>query len=174
MMEDPQRHRPAMIRASRQAPERLTDSSTYYWSHVFPTLWSAILGIFVVLVWIGVLGDAAELLAVKAGITAGWAVASAVFFRMFAGLQDVWLDGDDLLVGDPTRGTRISLRDVKRVKESRLRQVKSITLELGRPTPWGNAVTFVPKGLKTFLFPYTSSPVAEELRSRQRQLLTPG
>jgi len=163
-----------MIPASRSEPERLTDGSTYYWSRVFPTLWSALLGIFVVLVWMGVLGDAAEPVAVKAGVTAAWAVASAVFFRMFAGLKDVWLDGDDLLVGDPTRGTRISLRDVRDVKESRLRQVKNITLELGRPTPWGDSITFVPKGLKTFLFPYTSSPVADELRTRKQRLLKPG
>jgi len=163
-----------MIPLSREGPERLTDGSTYYWSRVFPTLWSGILGIFVALVWMDVLGDAAEPLAVKAGITAAWAIASTVFFRMFAGLKDVWLDGDDLLVGDPTRGTRISLRDVREVKESRLRQVKNITLELGRPTPWGDSITFVPKGLKTFLFPYTSSPVADKLRTRTQRLLTRG
>lgn len=163
-----------MIPTSREAPERLTDASTYYWSRVFPTLWSALLGIVVVAVWLGALGDAAAPVEVKAGITVAWAIGSAVFFRMFAGLKEVWLDGDELLVGDPRRGTRISLRDVSEVKESRLRQVKSITLELARPTPWGSSVTFVPRGLKTFLFPYTSSPVAEELRARKQRLLTPG
>jgi hypothetical protein len=163
-----------MIPSSPRAPERLTDGSTYYWSRVFPTLWSTLLGIFVVLVWLGVLGDVAEPAAVKGGVTAAWAIFSAVFFRMFAGLKDVWLDGDDLMVGDPARGTRISLRDVRRVRESRLRQVKSITLELGRPTPWGDSITFVPKGLKTFLFPYASSPVAGRLRERAGRLLTPG
>ncbi|HSW29787.1 MAG TPA: hypothetical protein VLH75_09935 [Longimicrobiales bacterium] len=163
-----------MTPTSPNAPERLTDGSTWYWSRIFPTLWSVLLGVFVVLVWMGVLGDAAEPMAVKAGITAAWAVASAVFFRMFAGLKDVWLDGDDLLVGDPARGTRISLRDVREVRESRLRQVKSITLELGRPTPWGDSITFVPKGLKTFLFPYASSPVAGRLRESKERLLTPG
>lgn len=163
-----------MIPDSRRGPERLTDGSTYYWSRVFPGLWTGVLGIFVVLVWLGALGDAAEPMGVKVGITAAWAVASTVFFRLFSGLKDVWLDGDDLLVGDPTRGTRVSLRDVREVRESRLRQVKSITLELGRPTPWGDSITFVPKGLKTFLFPYTSSPVADKLRTRTQRLLTPG
>ena len=163
-----------MIPTSPNAPERLTDGSTWYWSRIFPTLWSTLLGIFVVLVWLGALGDAAEPMGVKVGITAAWAVASAVFFRMFGDLEDVWLDGDDLLVGDPARGTRISLRDVRKVRESRLRQVKSITLELGRPSPWGDSITFVPKGLKTFLFPYASSPVADKLRRRTERLLTPG
>jgi hypothetical protein len=163
-----------MIPDHREGPERLTDGSTYYWSRIFPTLWSALLGVFVALIWLGVLGDATEPTSVKVGITAAWAIASTAFFRMFAGLKDVWLDGDDLLVGDPVRGTRISLRDVREVKESRLRQVKNITLELARPTPWGDSITFVPKGLKTFLFPYTTSPVAGRLRERRERLLGPG
>lgn len=160
--------------AYREGPERLTDGSTYYWSRVFPTLWTSLCGIIVVLVWMDALGDATAPLAVKVGVTAAWAVASAVFFRVFASLEDVWLDGDDLLVGDPRRGTRISLRDVRNVKESRLMQVKRITLELARPTPRGHSITFVPKGLKTFLFPYASSPVAQELRERRQRILPHG
>lgn len=163
-----------MILHSREGPERLTDGSTFYWSRVFPTVWTTVVGAFVLLGWSGSLGGALELMEVRAGITAAWAIGSIVFFRMFCGLKDVWLDGDDLLVGDPTRGTRVSLRDVRRVKESRLRQVKSITLELARPTQWGSSITFVPKGLTTFLFPYASSPVAEELRERRQRLLGPG
>lgn len=163
-----------MVPSSPAAPERLTDASTYYWGRIFPTLWSSLLGIFVLMVWLGVLGDAAEPTSVKAAITAAWAIASAAFFRTFGRLQDVWLEGDDLLVGDPRRGTRISLRDVRRVKESRLRQVKNITLELARPTPWGSSLTFVPKGFKTFFLPYASSPVAEQLRERTKGLLPRG
>ncbi|MHB1192182.1 MAG: hypothetical protein ACYC6F_03970 [Longimicrobiales bacterium] len=163
-----------MIPTSLKAPERLTDGSTWYWSRIFPTLWSTLLGIFVVLLWMGVLGDAAAAAGVKAGVTAAWVGFSVVFFRMFGRLEDVWLDGDDLLVGDPARGTRISLRDVREVRESRLRQVKSITLELGRSTPSGDSITFVPKGLTTFLFPFASSPVADRLRERKERLLTPG
>lgn len=162
-----------MIPPHRDGPERLTDGSTFYWSRVFPTLFSTLLGVFVLLVWMGGLGNETPPLAVKAAITAAWALGSLIFLRMFAGLKEVWLDGDDLLVGDPTRGTRISLRDVRAVEESRLRQVKSITLELGRPTPLGSSVTFVPKGLITFLFPWASSPVAAQLRERQRRLLPP-
>ena len=157
----------------REAPQRLTDGSTFYWSRVFPTVWSTLLGVFVLLVWMGLLGDGTPPLAVKVAITGAWAAGSALFFSMFGGLKEVWLDGDDLLVDDPIRGTRISLRDVRAVEESRLRQVKSITLQLGRPTPWGDSLTFVPKGLTTFLFPWASSPVAAQLRERRRLLLPP-
>ena len=161
-----------MIPPHREGPERLTDGSTWYWSRVFPTLWSALLGVFVLLVWVGVLGDGTPPVAVKAAITGAWAGGSALFFHMFRGLEDVWLDGDDVVVGDPARGTRVSLRDVRAVKESRLRQVKNITLELARPTPRGASITFVPKGIKTFFFPYASSPVAARLQERKQRLPT--
>jgi len=159
---------------SSREPERLTDGSTFYWSRVFPTLWMGLVGVVVALVWTDVLGDATAPLAVKAMVTAAWAGFSTLFFRTFGSLKDVWLDGDDLLVGDPRRGVRVSLREVREVKESRLRQVKNITLKLARPTPLGGSITFVPKGLKTFMFPYASSPVADQLRERMRRLLSPG
>ncbi|MDP2956266.1 MAG: hypothetical protein Q8N53_07585 [Longimicrobiales bacterium] len=157
--------------ASSPEPERLTDGSTYYWSRIFPTVWSGLVGIVVALLWLDVLGDGPIPLAVKVTATTLWAVLSAFFFRAFGRFQDVWLDGDDLLVGDPIRGLRISLRDVREVKESRLNQVKNIKLKLARPTPWGDSIAFVPKGFRTFLFPYASSPVADDLRERRRQLL---
>lgn len=157
-----------------EGPERLTDGSTFYWSRIFPTLWCALVGVVVALIWMDVLGDASITQAVKAAVTAIWAGGSTGFFLYFGRFKDVWLDGDDLLVGDRLRGVRINLRDVREVKESRLRQVKSITLELARPTPWGKSISFVPKGLTTFFFPYASSPVADELRERHSRLLPPG
>lgn len=155
-------------------PQRLTDGSTFYWSRVFPTLWMTLVGVAVALVWMDVLGEATAPLAVKTTVTVIWAGLSSFFFRLFGRLQDVWLDGEDLLVGDPRRGIRVSLREVREVRESRLQHVKNITLKLARPTPVGDSIRFVPKGLKTFLFPYTSSPVADELRARRQRLLTPG
>lgn len=157
-----------------EGPERLTDGSTFYWSRVFPTLWCVLVGVIVALIWLDVVGGAAISVGVKELATAIWAACSTGFFVYFGRLKDVWLDGDELLVGDPRRGVRVHLRDVRRVRESRLRHVKNITLELARPTPWGTSVSFVPRGLKTFLFPYTSSPVADELRERRERLLPPG
>lgn len=151
--------------------ERLTDGSTYYWSRIFPPLWSALVGGVAALAWLDVLGDAPAPLAVKVGITAVWAGMSMGFFRWLGRLQDVWLDGDTLVVGDPRRGTRIALRDVREVRESRFVQIKTVRLELARSTPWGSSVDFVPKGIRTFFFPYARSPVAAELRARKEALL---
>lgn len=158
--------------AVKEGPERLTDGSTYYWSRIFPTTWTAIVGVLIVLMWMGVLGPAPE--AVKWVALGVWGGVSALFYRMFSPLKDVWLDGDEVLVGDPLRGTRINLRDITEVKESRLHQVKTVTLELSRATPLGRSISFVPKGIKTFMVPYASSPVAADLKERKQKLLSPG
>lgn len=147
--------------------ERLTDGSTYYWSRVFPPLWSGLIGVVAALAWLDVLGDAPAPLAVKVVLTGVWAGASAGFFHWFGRLQDVWLDDDTLVVGrDPRRGVRVALRDVRKVTESRLSQIKTVRLELARPTPWGTSISFVPKGATTFFLPFATSPVAELLRER--------
>lgn len=153
--------------------ERLTDGSTYYWRRIFPTLWSALVGFVAALAWLDRLGDAPAPLSVKVGITVVWAGMSVGFFRWLGRLQDVWLDGDALVVGDPRRGRRIPLREVRAVKESRFVQIKTVRLELARPTPWGDALSFVPKGMTTFILPFADSPVAAALRQRT-QALTPG
>jgi hypothetical protein len=154
-------------------PQRLTDGSTYYWSRIFPTLWTTLVAVLVALIWMDVLGDAPAPDTVKWAATGIWGGLSALFFRLFGGLQDAWLVGDEVVIGHPLRGVRIHLRDVREVKESRLRQVKTVTLELGRPTPLGHSVSFVPRGLKTFMMPYADSPVAADLRTRRTQLLPP-
>lgn len=154
-------------------PERLTDGTTTYWSRIFPTAWSVLMGVVVVLIWMDALGEGPAPDAVKVVATTLWGGLSALFFKMFGGLREVWLAGDDLLVGDPRRGARISLRDVREVKESRFTQVKTVTLKLSRPTPVGTSLTFIPKGAKTFFFPLSSSPVAEKLRERHREVLLP-
>ena len=150
--------------------ERLTDGSTFYWSRIFPALWSALMGAVTGLAWLDLLGDAPAPLAVKVAITAVWAALSVGFFHWLGQLQDVWLEGDTLVVGDPRRGARIPLRDIRAVKESRFVQIKTVRLELGRPTPWGDSISFVPKGFRTFLFPFASCPVAAVLRERMQEL----
>ena len=155
------------------APQRLTDGSTYYWSRIFPTLWTTLVAVLVALIWMDVLGDAPAPAAVKWAATGIWGGLSALFFRIFGRLREAWLVGDEVVIGDPLRGVRIDLRDVREVRESRLQQVKTVTLELGRPTPLGHSVSFVPRGLKTFMVPYADSPVAAELRARRMKLIPP-
>lgn len=161
--------------APTPAPEPLTGAGTSYWRDLFPKVWSGLVGTLVVLVWLDVLGDAPAPGAVKWVATGIWGGLSAFFFTYFGRLRHVWRDGDEILVGeDPHRALRLHLREVSEVRESRFQQVKTVTLELTRPTPLGRTIRFVPKGAKTYFLPYASSPVARELKERHQLLLTSG
>lgn len=155
-------------------PRRLTDGTTYYWGHLFPAVWSICMGVVVALIWTDALGEGPAPAAVKWAALGMWGGLTTLFFRLFGRMQEVWLDGNEVVVGDPLRGTRIHLQDIREVKESRLSQVKMVTLKLARPTPLGDSVTFIPGGMKTFLFPLATSPVAEELRERVEALVPCG
>ena len=162
-----------MLPTAHQDAENLTDGTTHYWKRVFPTVWTVLVGAVVALIWADALGDAAAPVAVKWVALGMWGGLSTLFHKMFGALQEVWLDGDELLIGDPVRGTRVHLREVREVKESRFTQVKTVTLKLARPTPVGDSVTFVPRGLTTFFFPLSSSRVVDELEARRAKLLPP-
>ena len=99
-----------------------------------------------------------------------WVALSTVIIRYFGSLRHVWRNGDELIVGDPRRGLRIHLGDVREIKESHFQQIKTVTLKLRRPTALGDSISFVPKGAGAFFFPLMSSGVAERLRERHQEL----
>lgn len=101
-----------------------------------------------------------------------WIAASIFFFKWFGSIPDVWLDGDELLVESGGRRVRVSLRDVTEIRQSHFQKTKTITLHLGRNTPLGAKVRFVPHFA---LMPgWVDHPVAKELRERREQLLAGG
>lgn len=167
--------RPHMASAPRIATgterlEPLTGGSTVYFGRVFPIVWSTAVGALTGAVWLDLLPDGPAPSIVKWALLSVWVAISAVIIKYFGGLRHVWRDGDDLIVGDPRRGLRINLGDVREIKESRFQQIKTVTLKLRRPTALGDSISFVPKGAGAFFFPLMSSGVAEQLRERQEEL----
>ena len=162
-----------MLPANRDDAELLSSGSTTFWKRVFPAAWTVGLGAFVVAIWFDLLGQPHLPEMVKGALVGGWALLSGLMFRWFGQLERVWLDADSLVVGDSHRGTRVSLRDVCEVKESRLQRVKTVTLKLSRPTPLGTRITFIPKGSKEVFLPWADSAVAAALRERVERLADP-
>jgi len=168
---------PSITPAPEDAPappglEPLTGGSTAYFGRVFPVVWTTAVGALTGAAWLDLLGDGPTPTAVKWAILSVWVALSAVIIRYFGSLQHVWRNGDELVVGDPRRGLRIHLGDIREIKESRFQQVKTVTLKLRRPTALGDSISFVPKGAGAFFFPLMSSGVAERLRERHQELLT--
>lgn len=156
--------------AAPQGPVPLTGGSTDYFGKVFPVVWSTAVGALTVAVWMDLLGDAPAPQLVKWALLAVWGGVSTLLFHVFGKLRRVWRDGDELLVGDPLRGLRIHLSEVREIKESHFQQVKTVTLKLRRPTALGDSISFVPKGAGAVFFPLMSSGVAERLRERHQEL----
>ena len=150
--------------------EPLTGGATVYFGRIFPIVWTTAVGAFTGAVWLDLLPEGPAPAVAKWALLGVWMVVSTVIIRTFGGLRHVWRDGDELVVGDPQRGLRIGLRDVREVEESRFQQVKTVTLRLRRPTPLGDRISFVPRGPGAFFFPLMDSSVAKELRERQREL----
>ena len=156
--------------AAPRGPVPLTGGSTDYFRKVFPIVWSTGVGALTVAVWMDLLGDAPAPQLVKWALLAVWGGVSTLLFHVFGKLRRVWRDGDELLVGDPLRGLRIHLSEVREIKESRFTQIKTVTLKLRRPTPLGDSITFVPKGAGPVFFPLATSAIAEDLRERHKAL----
>lgn len=151
--------------------EPLTGMSTAYFGRVFPAVWTTAVGMFTGAVWLDLLPDGPAPTAVKWALLTAWVAVSAIIIRYFGSLQHVWRHGDELVVGGAGRGVRIHLGDVLEIKESRFQQIKTVTLKLRRPTPLGDNISFVPKGMGPFFFPLMSSGAAERLRQRQKELV---
>ncbi|HSG09294.1 MAG TPA: hypothetical protein VLA36_13115 [Longimicrobiales bacterium] len=150
--------------------EPLTGGSTAYFGRVFPVVWTTAMGALTGAAWLDLLGDGATPTTVKWAMLTVWVALSTVIIRYFGSLRHVWRNGDELIVGDPRRGLRIHLGDVREIKESHFQQIKTVTLKLRRPTALGDSISFVPKGAGAFFFPLMSSGVAERLRERHQEL----
>ncbi len=151
-------------------PDQLSSAWTTYFSRIMPTVFTVLAGSVTVAAWLDLLGDGVAPAAVKWGVL-GAAAAGSVFFHWWGGrFRHVWRRGDTLLIGDPRRGTRVSLGDVVAVRETRFQSVKWVTLRLAHPTPAGSTIRFVPRGHEAWLAPWMSSPVAAALQRRVEAL----
>ena len=148
----------------------LTGGTTVYFGRIFPAVWTTAVGALTGAVWLDLLPDAPVPTAVKWALLSVWVAISTLLITHFGSLRHVWRNGDELIVGDPRRGLRIHLSEVREIKESHFQQIKTVTLKLRRPTPLGDCISFVPKGAGPFFFPLMSSPVAARLRERHEEL----
>jgi hypothetical protein len=158
---------------NRSDAELLSSDATTFWRRIFPTAWTLGMGVVAVAAWLDLIGDAPAPDLVKVVILGGWAAFSALFFRWLGSLQHVWRTGNELVVGDRERGVRVSLTEIREVKESRMQRLKMVTLELDHATPLGRKITFIPRGAKTFWLPFADSEVATDLRARIARLGPP-
>jgi len=148
---------------------RFSAPSTYSYKRMFPIFWFGELAIFVMVAgatiidpnaWISS-GQLASFLLPMAFIGIG---SFFIFKMLIADLVDeVWLDGDQLLIKNRGQQAQIALADVVNVNTSSMTSPRRITVMLRTDSRFGRNVTFIPDGSTRFMSAFKPDPIATEL-----------
>jgi hypothetical protein len=102
------------------------------------------------------------------------AVGYAIYRNLVSGLVDeVWLEGDAIVVKNRDELAKIALHDVTNVDVSSMMNPRRITLTLRHETRWGNRIIFMPAVESVgFAYSFKPDPIAAELTARVDALRT--
>jgi hypothetical protein len=145
---------------------RLVSSKmTFFNKRVFPVLWFGFLILFIGLsLFSGAGRNAASplpfLIVPAIMIIFGYFIMKKLVFDL---VDEVWDDGDSLLVKNRGQEQRVALSDIKNVSYSPFMNPPRVTLSLRRPTIFGEQITF---GAPLRFVPFSTSPVIADLIER--------
>lgn len=146
--------------------QRLSSTTTWFYKRVFPVLWFGALALFcAVVLWArwhpGAFQDGPPdvMLLVMPFLMAVFGI---VMFRwlVFDLVDEVWLDGDWLVLTDRGQKRRVSLREVTNVNTSNTNPRRiTVMLRTGSPSTF----SFMPASPARFLGVFRPDPIAIEL-----------
>ncbi|MGO4504311.1 MULTISPECIES: hypothetical protein [unclassified Dyella] len=149
--------------------QRLSSRSTFFFKRVFPAFWFGFLALWTV-VWAGsaLVTHDMKMLAVLPGPLIMALFGYALFKWLLFGLVDeVWLEGDQLLVRNRGEQSRVPLANVTNVNATVMVSPPRITLSLRQESPvLGKDISFMPIGRTSLLAAFKPSPIAAELIQR--------
>jgi hypothetical protein len=141
----------------------ISSQLTFFYKRVFPVLW---FGILLAVVVVSLLkAQAGELALPFLLAPAGMAVFGYIFMRMFMFdlLDQVFDDGDALVLRNGGREERVALSDIKNVGCSPFINPPRVVLSLRRGTIFGDEVAFC---APMRVMPFVNSPVVTDLIER--------
>lgn len=143
---------------------RISSKMTFFYKRVFPILFCFPLIAFEIAA-LATSGKKGPPLFVIFFIPAFLAI---VFYKLFTKLifdlvDEVWDDGDALVVRNGATEERVPLVDIKNVSYSTLINPPRVTLSLRQPGKFGSEVSFCPPFES---IPFRKSPIAEALIDR--------
>jgi hypothetical protein len=151
---------------------RLSSKLTFFNKRVFPTIWFGFLGMFLV---VGLFGSKSKTVPLPFLIVPIFMAVLGYFTmkKLFFDLADeVWENGDHLVVKNKGVEERIAFTEIKHLNYSGASNPQRITLTLHVPNRLGSEISFSP--IQTgFLSMLTKNKIATELidkvdRARQR------
>jgi len=149
--------------------QRLSSSSTFFYKRVFPVFWFGFLAIFAFTWFSGAPGARQEDVWPGVAMPLFMATVGFIMFKRLAFdlVDEVWLEGDQLVVKNRGEQTRIALANVINVNASTMTNPPRITLMLRGESPlFGKVVSFMPAGRVGFLSAFKPNPIATDLIHR--------
>jgi len=149
--------------------QRLSSAGTFWYKRVFPLFWFAMLVLFLGIVWFqpggpGRAPPRAVLVVPLFMMGFGYVLMRRLVFDL---VDEVWLDGDQVVVVQRGERTRVSLLQVMNVNATTMINPPRVTLMLRQPNArLGDSVSFVPAGPRGFLGSFKPNPVAMDLVRR--------
>src|SRR5579863_3244793 len=143
----------------------ISSKMTFFNKRIFPAIWFGFLIVFIgVAVFSGATRNTASplpfLIVPAIMIVFGYFIMKKLVFDL---ADEVWDDGDTLVVKNRGQEQRIALSDIKNVSYSPFINPPRVTLSLRRPTVFGDQITF---SAPVRLVPFSTSPVINDLIER--------
>jgi hypothetical protein len=147
---------------------RISSRSTFLYKRVFPVFWFGFLAVFLgISLFAGRGLNQSEMVPFLIGPLAMMAFGYFLMKMLIFDLVDeVWDDGDTLVVKNKDQSERIALADIKNVNYNVMVSPPRVALSLRRPTIFGDQVTFC---APLRFVPFATSPVIDDLIERVDQ-----
>jgi hypothetical protein len=141
--------------AARQAEagepmETVSSSLTFLYKFIFPTVWSAGFGLLTVVMFLKREPEAMQ-------FAVAWAIGTAFILLTCARLKRVKLDGTTLVISNYRHDTTVPVSEIANVRRFNHMPV-IVTITFRKQTPFGSAVTFVPR-------PFSADDIVTRLRT---------
>jgi len=149
--------------------QRLSSTGTVFYKRAFPVFWFGLLTVFLAIVWLQPGGPGKAPPRVMLVIPLFMMGFGYVLMRrlVFDLVDEVWLDGDQVVVVQRGERIRIPLLQVMNVNATTMVNPPRVTLMLRQANArLGDAVSFVPAGPRGFLSGFKPNPVAVDLIRR--------
>jgi hypothetical protein len=138
---------------------RISSGWTFFYKRIFPIIWVGFLTLFAGIGVVKGQGPFAVIVPLVM-IAFGYFLMQKLVFDL---VDEVWDDGDALVVKNRGQEQRIALADIKNVNYSPFVSPPRVTLSLRRPTVFGEQITFC---APVRLAPFSQSPVIADLIER--------
>lgn len=151
---------------------RLSSSSTYFYKRIFPVLWFGFLLVFLAIALWGTQHTRTpvqpqQLVPFLLAPVFMAGVGFFIFRKLIYDLVDeVWLDGDWLIVKNRGEQRRVALSDVMNINATTMTNPRRITVMLRTDSRYGRSFSFMPASPRGLLSAFNPDPIATELIER--------